>query len=190
MSVPSKSKNAATSGPSGPAYTSASRSDNNTGDLRSVGRVEGLDDLRAVDEAVDVREVLTPPGEYVARVGSLAGWVEQPEVLLQVDGRREQLPGDRLGAVQPSLQQHRLAHAGALVEQRRPVDRLPRVGRRQAVGDDQLGVQEGPQHPVRHQYAGSHERRSRVQGLGCDQLDLLAQLGLEGVAVGEEELEL
>ena len=89
---------------------------------------------------------------------------QQPEVVLQVDRGGEQLARDRLGTVQASLEQHLLADAVALVEQRRPVDGHGRIGGRQPVGHHELGVEEGAQHPVGHQHTRPAERG--VLGVG------------------------
>src|SRR6185503_17579723 len=107
MRVPSKSKNAATCGPSGPAYTCARRSDSNTRDLRSVGCVQRLDELGAIDQAGDELEMLGTSTLQALRRLALR-WGEQDGVVLEVDRRGEQLTGDRLEAVQAALEKHLL----------------------------------------------------------------------------------
>ena len=92
--------------------------------------------------------------------------------------------------MQATLEQHLLADPVALVEQGALLDRPAGADGREPVGDHQLGVEERAQHAVGHQHARAPQRGGRVGGPGGDQRELVAQLGLERVAVGEEELEL
>src|SRR5450759_65502 len=146
MTVPSKSKNAPTAGPDGPARTSATASASDTGDLRPERRVERLGGAYAREQIAHVRR-----GLLTARRQVRAAALEQAVILGQLQRGAKQLSRQRLRSVQASLQQHLPPDGLALIEESVGLDRVSGITGGQPLGDDELRVEEGAQHPVRHQ---------------------------------------
>src|SRR2546430_14968240 len=110
MTVPSKSKNAPTAEPGGPARTSATASASDTGDLRPQRRIQELGGTDASDQITHVRR-----GLFTARCQLLAARLEEAVILGQLQGGAEQLTGQRFRSVQASLQQHLPTHGLAFI---------------------------------------------------------------------------
>src|SRR6266536_397299 len=108
MTVPSKSKNAPTAGPAGPARTSATAS--------------------ASDTVAHVRRGLFP-----ARCQLLAARLEEAVILGQLQGGGEQLTGQRFRSVQAPLQQHLPAHSLAFIQEGVALDGVTGIAPGQAL---------------------------------------------------------
>ena len=123
--------------------------------------------------------------------------VEQAVVAGQLDRRREQVKRHGVAAGDPSLAQVLLADAEAVVLEGLGIGG-PFAERLQAIGHDEVALDERAQHPRRHQRAGAQQRRSElgetlgpvVLPAGLDQLHLRGHLAAGLLALREEEVEL
>src|SRR5260370_18262249 len=105
MTVPSKSKNAPTAGPGGPAKTSATASASDTGHLHPKRGVQGLGGTNARHQIAHVgRRLLT------ARRQDLAARLQEIVILAHLLAGAKQLTRHRFRSVKASLQQHRPPH--------------------------------------------------------------------------------
>ena len=134
-------------------------------------------------------------GERLARRPDTLASLEEALVAGERQGRAEELERDRLLAGHPTLQRPLLADGQGVGEQVRLVDgSVAAVG--EAVGDDEVGVEERPQHEVGQVRTGLDEQLARLDRrhlgdpLADQQPELGAQVVLEAGAGGEEELEL
>src|SRR5205807_1977104 len=92
--------------------------------------------------------------------------LQDAAVVGELQTRREQLPRDRLGADEALLEPILVSDSEALVEELLLVDRRLRIGGGEAVGDDEICLEERAERPRGEQQVGLLERVQRGAGLG------------------------
>jgi hypothetical protein len=143
--------------PFGPAATAAISSCSDQGPVAGLrgfdtDRLPSACGIDLVNHDQPCHVVMQAPGERPPALGqAVAAGAEQVQVRGELHRAGEQFPRQRLRPVQPPLQQHLPPDAAAFVEELPLRERLVRGTRGEPFGDHELRVEEGPQHPVRHQ---------------------------------------